>query len=1233
MKKVRAGGAVDYYIGQVRSGMADYYLAETGRITPDLGEGLYAPGSAWWGGGATELGLSGAVGDDTFVALFDRAEHPDGSGRHVGRRFRQPAAAGVLAEAAAAAAECVDDPYRRWMAKHELKRKGPQASVAAWDCTFSPVKSVSILWAAGGLDIQEQVWAAHQTAVDAGLGYLEEHAAFVRAGRNGIRVLDTSGLVVSRFNEWTSRSGDMQIHTHCLLLNRAKTGQDGKWRALDGRAVLAAKAGAGAIYNRTVEAELTQRLGVDWRDRPDGLREIDGIDDDLIGAFSTRRRAITDRVVRLVDAYKAKYGVAPSPTVQWRMAQDATLATRPAKKDLPAADALTQWEATAVAQGRRLAGVADTVTGRNSRHGRATAVTPEQLLARLADIPRATFSRHDLLRAALDVVDPAGRDAGQLRRRAEQLVEATVANPKLVQVSAPEVVEVPEGLRRSDGSSVYDRPGRLRWALTHTIDAESWLLQAGMEAGAPTLAADALQSAAASHGLGDDQRRAVAALLGDDSRVSQLVGPAGAGKTRALRAAVDAWQADGGEVVGLTVSQAAANVLAAEANVPAANTSKWLHETTTGRWSMPHGALVLVDEASMIATDQLVAIVDQARRTNSKVVLVGDPAQLAAVHVGGAFDLLADRHGAVRLTEVRRFTADWEATASLQLRARNPACLAAYAMRGRIHSGTSTQIEADLFAAWHADAASTSDGRRRSVLMVVTTNDQAAVLNERARGALLDAGVVNPTGPTVALRDNDASVGDHIVTRRNRRSLTTSNGGWVVNGDVWTILHVHRNGAADVRRHHDQATVTLPADYLADQAHLGYATTAHRAQGMTVDVSHALATAGDTHEQLYVASTRGRNANHIWVATDTQHDQIRDDHDLPTAEQILSAILRRRDQNRLAAHQTIRDSHHDITSLGRLGTIYEDACRRATRQWAATTLTRRGIDPTGDPQWPALIARLRQLALEGHDQQQLLARVAEAPLDDVQSVAGVLHWRLNDAISAAGPVLPRGLGAAIPPIDNDDTALARRAVGLMRNRWHQLGQQLSHGAAPGWLGILGPRPANRDMADSWRNAATAAAAYRERYELADHTDLIGPRPAPSRPDARAAHHHAQQHIDRHLALALHQLDSDQLDRLEGNQQRIIDTMPTFDPAQLDRAHRIRDNLEWQKRISTDPADKAHPQRPLDDAQRDVARLEHLASEHGQWRRAAAGATDTLRQIRLVKQQLVAKAPVRTARRR
>jgi hypothetical protein len=263
VKKILAGrGAVNYYLEQTRRGLADYYLSE--RSATD-GRGadaqrLGAPGASWWGGGAEVLELAGPVERGQFVPLYAKGVRPDGG--YLGRRFRtQEDAAATRAERLAATG-AIADPYERWQARQRLARSGPQASVAAWDATFSPVKSVSLLWAFGDRHIQRQVWAAHLAAVDAGLGYLEQHAGFVRAGRNGIRVLDTDGLVVARMNEWTSRDGDMQLHTHCLILNRARTTTDGKWRALDGRALLAARTGAAALYHRALEAELTRRLEV-----------------------------------------------------------------------------------------------------------------------------------------------------------------------------------------------------------------------------------------------------------------------------------------------------------------------------------------------------------------------------------------------------------------------------------------------------------------------------------------------------------------------------------------------------------------------------------------------------------------------------------------------------------------------------------------------------------------------------------------------------------------------------------------------------------------------------------------------------------------------------------------------------------------------------------------------------------------------------------------------------------
>ncbi|MGI8875749.1 MAG: MobF family relaxase, partial [Egibacteraceae bacterium] len=310
-----------------------YYLPDERGDERDGAARLSAPGSSWWWGSGTEtLELSGEVERAESVPLYAKGVRP-GEG-YLGRKFRLPEeAAAAKADALAAASE-IEDPYQRWMAKHEIRRRGGHASVAAWDCTFSPPKSVSLLWAAGDRHVQQQVWAAHLAAVDAGLAYLEEHAAYVRGGAQGVRVLDTSGLVVARMNEWTSRDGDMHLHTHCLVLNRAQTSVDGRWRALDGRALLSARTGAGALYNRTLEADMTRRLGVAWRDRPDGLRELDGVDEELIDAFSSRRRAITDAVEQLADAYRDKYGVDAPPAVLSAMAQTAWASTRQRKRDL-----------------------------------------------------------------------------------------------------------------------------------------------------------------------------------------------------------------------------------------------------------------------------------------------------------------------------------------------------------------------------------------------------------------------------------------------------------------------------------------------------------------------------------------------------------------------------------------------------------------------------------------------------------------------------------------------------------------------------------------------------------------------------------------------------------------------------------------------------------------------------------------------------------------------------------
>ncbi|MFA9444439.1 MobF family relaxase [Egicoccus sp. AB-alg6-2] len=1217
VKKILAGrGAVHYYLDQTRRGLADYYLPE-----PDgdgaVGERLAAPGSAWWGGGAQALELDGPVERAQFVPLYAKGVRPEGG--YLGRKFRTQEDAAQTRADRLAATEQTPDPFERWQARQQLARSGPQASVAAWDATFSPVKSVSLLWAAGDRNIQQQTWAAHLAAVDAGLGYLQQHAAFVRAGRNGIRVLDTDGLVVARMNEWTSRDGDMQLHTHCLILNRARTTEDGRWRALDGRALLAAKVGAAAIYHRVLEAELSRRLDVAWRDRPDGLRELDGVSDELIEAFSTRRRAITTEVDRLATAYQDRYGTPPPAAVRHRMAQDATLATRRSKRDPTPDEALDAWEATARRHGTDLAALPHQVVGRSApgAHHQSTRDELGLLLERLADTDRASFTRHDLLRVALDVVEVGTQPTAELREHADRLVNRLLASELVVAVHADDPLEVGDNFRRADGSSVFTRHARQRWALATTLDREAWLLKVAGEPCPLSVDEGTVTDAVRRHRLGGDQASAVRELLEAEQRIGLLVGPAGAGKTRTLRAVVDAWQASGGNVVGLSVSQAAAEVLATEAQVRAENTAKWLYETRRGHWQTPARPLLLIDEASMISTNDLVALVAQTRQAGGKVLLVGDPAQLSAIRIGGAFDLLAERHGAARLREIRRFTNAWEAEASLLLRNRDPQAIDAYAMRGRIHGGRLDEIETALFDAWKADALGTDEhGQRESVLMIVATNEQAAMLGERARRALIAAGHV-ADGPTVTLADNLASVGDHLVTRRNDRRLTSTDGGWVVNGQTWTITHIYAHGDADVIRHSDRARLRLPADYLAVHAHLAYATTAHRAQGMTVDRAHAAVDAETTHQQLYVAATRGRHSNELWVALDSDRDLVADDTHLPDPHQLLARMLARRDPDRLSAHQLADDSQREMHSLARLGAIFEDAARRMTGSWLAARLADRGLDRAVDEaEWGSLLDRVRHLALQGHDLDQLFDQaIAMRPLDQAHSVAGVLHWRLGQLAEQTPPTRRPGPLRSLPTVDPADehAALARTAGELIRHRWQHIRAQLADtDQLPAFARTLGPRPADPAERRSWLNAATTIVAYRERYDLPGHVELLGQRPGALRPDAQAAYDHALHQLDLHLVRPYPRLDPTERDVLRQQLDSAIDNVP-FNPQQLQDEHCAAAD---SRRAWTAASVPDRPQRRADYEQHLAAvdALEAAASAHQQARQQRADRDDQRRRF-------------------
>ena len=233
-----------YYERQVAHGHDDYY---SGR-----GE---SPGR-WTGGGAETLRVAGRVDDDGFMALMD--------GRDPGTGER-------------------------------LKRVGGRSKVAAFDLTFSAPKSVSVLLAVGEPGLAGALVEAHESAVDAAVGYLEREACRVRRGRGGVRREVGDGFVAAAYRHRMSRAEDPQLHTHVVAANMAR-GVDGRWTALDATPIYQHAKAAGFLYQAHLRAAVRERLPwVRWGPVRNGMAEIEQLAPAVLREFSTRRRQIVER--------------------------------------------------------------------------------------------------------------------------------------------------------------------------------------------------------------------------------------------------------------------------------------------------------------------------------------------------------------------------------------------------------------------------------------------------------------------------------------------------------------------------------------------------------------------------------------------------------------------------------------------------------------------------------------------------------------------------------------------------------------------------------------------------------------------------------------------------------------------------------------------------------------------------------------------------------------------------
>ncbi|MBB4640561.1 Ti-type conjugative transfer relaxase TraA [Rhizorhapis suberifaciens] len=359
------------------------------------------------------------------------------------------------------------------------------------------------------------------------------------------------------------------------------------------------------------------------------------------------------------------------------------------------------------------------------------------------------------------------------------------------------------------------------------------------------------------------EQRAAFDHVTDKQGLSVVVGYAGTGKSAMLGVAREAWEDAGFRVRGAALSGIAEG-LENGSGIASRTIASFEHGWAQGRDLLTSRDVLVIDEAGMVGTRQMERVFSHAADAGAKVVLVGDPQQLQAIQAGAAFRAINERHGGVEITEVRRQHIDWQRDATRQLATgRTGEAIHAYRDHGLIHAAeTREAARSELVERWDRERIAAPDQSR---IILTHTNDEVRELNEAARDRMRASGELgDDVRVKVERGERDFSSSDRIMFLRNERSLE------VKNGTLGTIERVSESSMAV--RTDDGRSVAFDIKDYRDLDH-GYAATIHKAQGMTVDRSHVLATPGMDRHGAYVGMSRHREG----IALHYGRDDFKDD--------------------------------------------------------------------------------------------------------------------------------------------------------------------------------------------------------------------------------------------------------------------------------------------------------------------------------------------------------------------
>ncbi|NEP10243.1 MAG: relaxase domain-containing protein [Symploca sp. SIO2C1] len=821
-----SGGKELYYLELAQE---DYYI-----------NGGEPPGK-WLGKGAEKLGLFGQINKEEFRHCFNGFS-PDGTTKLI-------ESAGIKTE--------------KWS-----HRPG-------WDATFSAPKSVSILLASSSQDVQQEIRQAHLEAVKKALAFLEEHAVVAR-GKGG-QTYEAAHLVIGAFEHLTSRAQDCQLHTHALILNIGVT-KDGKTRALESKIFFQLKMAAGALYRAELAQQLQNRLGIELVKKRTWF-EVKGVPDTLIEAFSTRRKEI-------LEALKQRGLLSENGQVlSAKAAATAAVETRQKKSHLPRKELYKIWQTVC------------------DEHG----FKSYKLLYRFEKVLKAETERDNLVTSTiknLTTWNPEDRDHKSLlsknsffseqaliRAVAEELQTTGVGAERIINgvkdfLSSERVVRLERNVfrqKKPEKEVVYTTKEMLSIEKNMLAAVDLMQHNNAHQVKESTVTKVVRKLEVDGKQLSHDQEVALRHMTERSGSIQIIAGRAGAGKSFTLGAARSAWEQEGYQVIGTAVAAKAANGLQDSGFKSTMSIEKLLYEIDKSKTArqikntltkpfkkivkplVKHSPLklnertvIVVDEAGMVGTRQMIRLIEEAQRSRAKLVLVGDWDQLQPIESGGPFRYFAQRLGFAELTTNFRQKEEWAKKAVLHFsKGQAKQALVEYKKRGLLTVAQSrNKAMQKLIADWEQQGGAK---KPKEHLIIAGTNQEATSLNREAQRSRLQASYL-PLKGYLKANSEKFYVGDRIMFTKNSREYGVENGTLGIVKKLNPFTH-------ELTAKLDNGKVVTLNLKRYNAIKLGYAITTHKGQGITVK-KNAYVLAGGAMQNLhmtYVQASRAKEKTRFYL--------------------------------------------------------------------------------------------------------------------------------------------------------------------------------------------------------------------------------------------------------------------------------------------------------------------------------------------------------------------------------